>query len=138
MATFDEVTDIKPADGYPEYYETMLYTQGYLPSIYFRLLTIEPLEMSDLQELVVSSNKSPLMDKLYKSMISFFCVEYKNGKVVATKKDAPKESVKTEKLIPDGCIYRKDKKCNKKGNKKGFVNYQYECERPNLCIGQKL
>ena len=134
LATFDKVIDTKPDDSYPEYYETLLYADGYIPSMYFRLLEIEPLESAALQELIVSSSKSQLIDTLYKSMNSFFCVEYKNGKQTEVKKEVTKAEVKKEISTPDGCIYRKDKKCHKKG----FVNYQYECERPNLCVAQKL
>ena len=50
--------------------------------------------------------------------------------------DKQKENMKVPKrikLTENDCVYRKAGKCGLKG----FVNYQYECDRPANCIRQK-
>lgn len=133
-AKFTEVTDKKPLTAYPEYYNALLFDEGYIPTVYFKLLDLKPLATGELQNLAVSSSKNALVDTLNKSMNSFFCAEYKQGKEIIKSKKTDHKDEKKDKLVVEGCRYRENGKCNRRG----FVNYQYECERPKLCIGQKL
>lgn len=134
LAYYTEVTEKKPIEAYPEYYKTLLYDEGYVPSMYFKLCALELVSMEELQDLVISSSRSPLVETLYKSMNSFFCAEYKGERELVKGQKSVKETVKKEQTSVNGCRYRENGKCNRKG----FVNFQYECERPNQCIGQKL
>lgn len=134
VAKFTEVTNKRPLNAYPEYYNSLLYDEGYIPSVYFKLVTLESLPGGILQNLVVSSSKNALMDTLNKSMNSFFCAEYKGKQEpIKGQKHVEKEEKKINPVV-DGCRYRENGKCNRRG----FVNYQYECERPKSCVGQKL
>lgn len=133
-AKFSDVTDERPSCVYPKYYDELLYAEGYIPSVYFKIFDLKPLASGELQNLVVSSSKNMLVDTLNKSMNSFFCAEYKTRQeTIKTQKSVKKEE-NNKRPVTDGCIYRKDGICNRRG----FVNYQYECERPKLCVGQKL
>ena len=134
VAKVTEITDKKPLRAYPEYYNALLFDEGYIPSLYFRLTDLKPINAGELQNLVVSSSKNNLVDTLNKSMNSFFCAEYKQGNEVTKARKTNISEAKKEKVVFEGCKYRENGKCNKRG----FVNYQYECERPKLCIGQKL
>jgi len=134
IARFTEVIYDKPDRAYPQYYDQLLYSEGYIPSVYFKIFDLEPMKSSQLQELVVSSSKNSLIDTLNKSMNSFFCVEYRHNRGEISKIKVVTQKTESRPVVIDGCIYRINGKCNKKG----FVNYQYECERPKQCVGQKL
>lgn len=127
-----EVTDIRPCAGYPDYYDEYLFEAGLIPSVYFKLVSIDKMTAEELGRLVVSSSRNRLSDTLNRSMNSFFLAE--TGEYIQPKIMEKKVSRKKKELLDiNDCAYRKDNKCTCKG----FVNYQYECSRPSVCIRQK-
>lgn len=133
LCSVEEVSYNTPTDGYPEYYQKELFEKLIYPSIYFKLITIEKIEISDLDELTVVSSGNSALNTLMHSMSSFLFVSYGRA---AREEIKPKKSVKPAKREPlsdNDCIYRKDGHCGLKG----FVSYQFECERPSSCMRQK-
>ncbi len=131
-----EVTTEKPKVGYPEYYERELFNRGRYPKSYYKITSITEVPIGELAKYIVVSSQNALMNTLNKSMSSYFYAEYPD-------KDAPRKEPSDSKaltfknpkeLLPiNECRYQKAGKCTLKG----FVNYQYECERPSTCMRQK-
>ena len=130
-----EASTEKPKEGYPAYYETELYEQGRYPKSYYKLTSITEVPISDLSQYVVVSSRNPLMNTLNKSMSSYFYAEYPDKDAPRTETTSSKPtSKKPRELLPvNECRYQKNGRCTLKG----FVNYQYECERPSSCMRQK-
>lgn len=137
LCNFVDYTTNKPANHYPEYYNQYLFGQSKEPSIYFKLTSIDEIQLSVLDKAVVVSSRNRLQDTLNRSMSSYFLAEIPGGKedVKATTMIQNKDSSKTKKeLLPENdCRYRKDGKCTLKS----CINYLYECDRPNRCLKQK-
>jgi hypothetical protein len=131
--TVKEVSKEKPEQAYPSYYETHIFTKGIIPSMYFKLTNIEVMDAGDLSKYVVLSSKNNLPNTLNKSMNSFFVTELRGIGNINEKATPEKVQKKRENLDVKDCYYRKYGKCNRKS----FVNYQYECIHPDLCIKQK-
>lgn len=125
----------KPSSGYPHYYEDELFESGMEPKSYYKLASIEEVPISELDNYIVVSSRNRLMTTLNKSMSSYFYAEYPNPdeKISETQKIKKQRLIKKEQLSENDCRYRKDGRCGLKG----CVNYQYECDRPNMCIKQK-
>lgn len=128
-----EVTYDKPEEGYPDYYNTELFEKCSYPTIYFKLTTLEQIDVNELEKFTVISSGNSAINTLMHSMSSFLFISY--GKAEITKlelKEKPKKT-KKEKLPENDCVYKKDGKCSLKS----FVNYQYECNRPSTCMRQR-
>lgn len=132
IADVDEIVYEKPADGYPDYYQKELFDELVLPKSYFILTSIEQITNEDLSKLKVVSSGSQALETLNRSMSSFFFAEYGRATPVVIEEKKSKR-VKNQKIDINECQYQKNGKCTKKG----FVNYEYECERPSACMGQK-
>ncbi len=133
--SLSEVITEKPEEGYPDYYETELFEQGRYPKSYYKLTSIKEIPIGELSKYVVVSSKNELMNTLNKSMSSYFYAEYPNKEAVRNELSQVKPTVSQKKeLLPvNDCKYQKEGRCTLKG----FVNYQYECERPSTCMRQK-
>ena len=130
-----DVSYEKPSDHYPEYYDEYIFGTVLLTKIYFKLGSIRQIDKSEMTPYLVTSSRGRLLEALHRSMTSFFLSEYpdKEGKIrekMSTRKYTIKER---QELGVNECVYRVKGKCACKG----FVNYQYECERPSTCIKQK-
>ncbi len=128
---FTSISYERPNSYYPSYYDDLLYKEQKEPSIYFELTNIEDADMTSIEKYIVSSSGRNLTDTLRRSMNSFFLIEPK-GKDTNLKV----KEIHTKKhgcIVKNECKYRIDGVCGKKG----FVSYQYECDRPSVCIGQK-
>lgn len=135
LCEINEVTYDKPDEGYPDYYKNELFDKFTFPTIYFKLASMESLNVNELEKFTVISSGNSAINTLLHSMSSFLFISY--GKTDVTKAD-PIEKKKTmtrkkEKLPENDCVYKKDGKCSLKS----FVNYQYECERPSTCMKQE-
>lgn len=135
LCEISEVIYEKPDEGYPGYYKNELFDKLSFPTIYFKLLSMEVLNVNDLEKFTVISSGNSAINTLLHSMSSFLFISY--GKSDSIKQE-PKEKKKAttrrnEKLPENDCVYKKDGKCSLKS----FVNYQYECERPSSCMKQK-
>ena len=127
-----DISEKKPAYGCPAYYET----EGIIPSVYFKLLSIDPVAIKELERYRVISTGSPLLDAVGRSMTSYFFAEWTDGTArtnVEKKIEKAAKKEKRELLPPNDCVYRKEGKCTLKS----CINYKYECDRPSRCLSQK-
>lgn len=127
-----EYTTKKPITNYPKYYDEYIFNQSKEPSIYFELRSISSIDISELNELVVSSSKNNLLNTLKKSMNSFFTAEIKNNNKTIHK--VSKKENEQKNINNNTCKYISNGKCTNKSS----VNYKYECLRPNMCIKQTI
>lgn len=128
-----EISEKRPSKGCPDYYEI----EGICPSVYFKLASIEPIKMSELDNYSIISTGRKLLDAIWHSMTSYFFAEWSDGKKTETDIKQKKQQAEEEKqktLQVNDCIYRKNGRCSLRS----CVNYQYECDRPNMCLKQKL
>lgn len=138
LCTINEIIHNKPKDSYPKYYDEYIFNQKISPSIYVKLTDMEEMDVSALSQYVVCSSGNPLPVTLNKSMNSFFVVQ-KLGNGESRKADkekstsVEKKKADTRQLEINDCFYRKNGKCNRRG----FVSYQFDCERPSNCSGQR-
>lgn len=126
ICSLEGVSFSKEKDSVPLYYEE----KYIVPDIYFKLRSIEPMDISLVSDAVVCSSGKKLKDSLFRTMASFTLYQMAGER----------ESLPTGKtvIIPDNdsannkeCKYQTAGKCGRKG----FVNYKYECERPSSCSG---
>ena len=132
VADVDEIIYEKPAVGYPKYYQEELFDELVFPKSYFKLTSIEKITNEDLSKLKVVSSGSQAFETLNRSMSSFFFAEYGRAKPVVIEEKKSRQ-VKKRKLDINECQYQKNGECKKKR----FINYEYKCERPSTCMGQK-
>lgn len=133
LCVIGEVTYDKPEKGYPDYYNAELYDKCSYPTIYFKLASIEQIDVNELEKFTVISSGNSAINTLMHSMSSFLFISY--GKAEISKLE-PKEKPKVNKkgkLPENDCVYKKDGICSLKS----FVNYQYECNRPSTCMRQR-
>lgn len=128
-----EVAYNKPEKGYPEYYKTELFNKSAFPTVYFKLISIEPMNTKELEKFVVMSSGNTAMNTLMHSMTSFLFVSFGKTQAEVNKSKRINKEPRREKLTENDCKYRKEGKCGLKS----CVNYQYECDRPANCIKQK-
>lgn len=128
-----EVMYDKPNKGCPDYYQVELFDNLSFPTVYFKLNSIEPLDINDLEKFTVVSSGNTAINTLLHSMSSFLFVSFGKSQCIVDKPKEKKKAVKKEKLAENDCVYRKDGRCGLRS----FVNYQYECDRPANCIRQK-
>lgn len=134
ICSVEVVTYDKPENGYPDYYQTELFDKLMYPSIYFKLTSIQEIEVGDLNKFTVISSGNSAANTLMHSMSSFLFVSYgKSVKVDEKPKKKEQRKTKRELLPENDCVYKKDGKCGLRG----FVSYQFECERPSTCMRQK-
>lgn len=132
LCEISEVAYDKPNGGYPDYYEEELFQKFTYPTVYFKLVSIESLDVSALEKFRVVSSGNSAINTLLHSMSSFLFIEY--GKVETLSVKPKEEKIKKREPLPENdCLYRKDGRCSLKS----FVNYQYECDRPSNCLRQK-
>lgn len=135
IAFFKEITYQCPTEGYPQYYEEELFEKLIFPKCYFKITAIEKIETADLAKFRIVSSGNDAISTLGRSMASFFYAEYgKSQRVISVSTCEKKKKTVEEPLNRDSCIYKKDGKCTRRS----FVNYKYECERPNNCAGQVI
>lgn len=126
------IAEHKPSEGCPEYYEK----EGVYPSVYFKLASIEPIEISELDKYSIISTGRKLPDAIWHSMTSYFFAEWpdeEKKKPEEKKREARAKKEKETQLPTNDCIYRKNGKCTCRS----CISYQYECERPSMCLKQK-
>jgi len=115
----------KEKEGVPSYYEE----KYIIPDIYFKLKFIEPIEIDSVSNAVVCSSGKKLKDSLFRTMASFTLYQMDGDKEEAAEKIVI--IPENDKVATQDCKYQTNGKCGRKG----FVNYKYECERPNNCSG---
>lgn len=128
-----EVVYDRPGEGFPDYYRSELFDKLSFPTVYFKLTSIEPLDINELEKFTVVSSGNTAINTLMHSMSSFLFVSYGKSKIVVERPKEVNRVSKREKLAENDCVYRKDGRCGLRG----FVNFQYECDRPANCIRQK-
>lgn len=134
----NEVSDKRPTNNYPGYYDRDIFMKlEKTSSLFFRLSDIEQVELSVLDNYVVESSGKPAQHDLKKTISSYFLLQNKDEWIQPEKKSRPvKQTVQTPKQVSintNYCVYQKDGVC---GNKR-CINYLYECERPSMCAKQK-
>lgn len=133
LCDVNSVSFEEPQDGYPDYYKTELFSKQIFPTVYFKLTSIEPIEIKELENFTVMSSGNAAINTLMHSMSSFLFVEYGKSKIVVAKTKGQLQTAARKKLSENDCVYRKAGRCGLRG----FVNFQYECDRPSNCIRQK-
>lgn len=128
-----EVIYDKPDNGFPDYYQIELFDKLLYPTVYFKLTSIKMLDINELEKFIVLSSGNTAINTLMHSMSSFLFVSYGKSQIMVDKQKENMKVPKRIKLTENDCVYRKAGKCGLKG----FVNYQYECDRPANCIRQK-
>lgn len=116
LCTLGGYTTDPPQIGVPQYY----LENGIYPTVYFKLLSIEPCAQELLRNIIVSSTGAFAEDSLYHSRIPFMLCEY----------------IDEEIWVPLGendCRYRREDFCSNRN----CVNYKGYCERPNSCSKQR-
>lgn len=127
------ITEKTPMIGCPAYYET----EGVYPSVFFKLASIELVDISELERYHIISTGRRLSEAIWQSMSSFFFAEWPSGEKSAPEKQVTSHCSKKEKREISSkrdCVYRKNGKCTCRS----CINYQYECDRPSMCLKQKL
>lgn len=129
LCDFIEMTTEKPSSGYPKYYDDDLI----YPSCYFKLTSIEPVDLSILDHLYVRSSERKLSEVFSKQcMSSSLFVAY--DEIVALSQNVRKQLNRSNKLLgKDECRYRNQGICTLSS----CINYRFECERPSACTKQK-
>lgn len=130
ISEVNEVVYDKPKEGFPNYYQSELFDKLSFPTVYFKLTSIEPLDINELEKFAVVSSGNTVINTLMHSMSLFLFVSYGKSQIVVEKPKEAKKVSKREKLADNDCVYRKDGRCGLRG----FVNYQYACDRPANCI----
>lgn len=134
LCELGDIIERRPDKNYPKYYETDIFGIENEPRVYFELLSIEKIELSFLEDYIVSSSEKEVLYDLKKTISSYMLIQHKNAprkpKVIRKKK----EEKKKESENKNDCIYRKNGMCNNRR----CINYQYECLRPQMCFKQKL
>ena len=133
LCEISEVAYEKPKEGYPDYYEEELFQKFTYPTVYFKLVSIESLDINALEKFRVVSSGNSAINTLLHSMSSFLFIEYGKAGTLNVKLKDEKKIKEREQLPENDCVYRKDGRCSLKS----FVNYQYECDRPSNCLRQK-
>ena len=131
-----EVTNAKPGDGYPDYYENELFAKGIFPSAYFKLTQITEISMKELKNYFIVRSKNSVLAALNRSAASYFYAEYPDRDNLIDKEIKEvniRESIHSNKLSVNDCVHKADGICQLKS----CVNYGYSCERPNMCIKLK-
>ena len=139
-----EVSDEKPVEGYPAYYQKFMFDRNIYPKMYFKLGSLEEFPKEIFARCISLSSKRPLAETVARSMASFFYGEYPTEELsssltvsIPEKKIEPKKAAQRQKknTIVDkySCVYQEDGLCTYKR----CINYGYECERPSSCIKQK-
>lgn len=126
------IAEKKPSEGCPKYYET----EGVFPNVYFKLASIEPVEIPALDKYSIISTGRKLPDAIWHSMTSYFFAEWpdREKKIPGEKRrEVQAKKEKIELLPTTDCVYRKNGKCTCRS----CISYQYECERPSMCLKQK-
>jgi len=132
---FIDITEKRPIEAYPMYYDEYIYGSGYIPSIYIKLKSIRKLAPTELERLIVSSSRNRLTDTLSRSMNSFFVAETEDyiKSVKSKPKPNKKNNLKSNKLNVKDCKYRNNGICKCKS----CISYDYECIHPDMCLKQK-
>lgn len=130
LCELEDFTTNKPAGGYPKYYEE----EFIFPSCYFKLKSIEKLDMKVFDDIYVRSSKRNLTEVFSKQcMSSSLFVSYKEIKEIdyANLKKHIDNMIK--QLDKDDCVYKVNSKCCNKN----FINCGYDCNNANSCKKQK-
>lgn len=136
-----DLSENRPSEGYPHYYESFMYNRAIFPKMYFKLGSIEKLDKDVFAKCIAFKSRKPLYDTVSRSMASFFYGEYpseettiqitrpeKKEKKAPTKKDNSKKAVDV-----NSCVFQIDGICQNRR----CISYQYECDRPRSCAKQK-
>ena len=75
LCDITEVCYEKPIEGYPDYYNDVLYANNNNPSIYFKITSFRLFEHKYLHHFVVNSSRNELPYSLHGSMNSLFFIE---------------------------------------------------------------
>ncbi len=103
------------------------------PTIYFRLTSIDAMPMNELKDFYVVSSGNSVEKTLLHSTAPFLLVSYGKEEIILKKANGIVKEEVHHITDRDGCVYKKDGICSLKG----FVNFQYICERPTTCARQK-
>lgn len=137
LCDVEEIIYSKPPAGYPDYYEQDLFANYMYPKCYMKLTSIDEINIDDVAGFYVVSSGNSALDTLNNSMSSFLFIT--RGQLSESEKRTIKESkrkesnVKRPMLPSNDCIYRKNGICTLKT----CISYEFECERPSMCLKQK-
>ncbi len=125
-----DVSKSRPSNGFPEYYKKVLFSSGMEPSIYFKLGAMKKLERKNLEKYYIISSGRSLLETVGKTMSAFLVIGEKKEGFTEPAHLARNRKQKNASNTSSICKYQKDGLCNCKTS----INYQYECDRPRMCI----
>jgi len=129
-----KVINGKPEKDYPEYYNSDIFGTISEPSIFFELLSIEKLEVSFLNDYIVTASGDKVLYALKKSISSYMYIQHKDTPLPP--KPTPgnrKNSMQNGIIDNTSCQFKKNGKCNNKY----CVDYEYECNNPRYCFKRR-
>ncbi len=129
-----EVITHRPRSRFPEYYETDIFGKENEPRVYFELLSIKKIDLSFLEDYIVSSSEKEVLYDLKKTISSYMFIQHKDAPRKPKVTRQKKAEKKVEIVNKNGCVYRKESVCTNRR----CINYQYECLRPQMCLKQKI
>ena len=77
--TIEEVSNNRPTEKYPNYYDRDIFTKlEKAPSLFFKMTSIEQVDLSVLDNYVVESSGKPAQHDLKKTISSYFLLQHKD------------------------------------------------------------
>ena len=130
----DDVRRSRPNDKYPDYYNKDIFGKDNEPTVFFKLLSIERMELECLEDYVVSSSGKKVLEDLKKTISSYMFIQHKDLPLPPKPKPREKKIKQVPVFDKFSCVYKKDGICSNSR----CVNYKYQCERPQYCTRQKM
>lgn len=126
----------RPKDNYPNYYLKNIFGTELEPDVFFKLESLQKVELSILEDYIVSSSGKEVFYDLKNTISSYMYIQHKDVPIKQKKQRVKKEKEKSfiSEEEKRSCVYRNDGICNNKRS----VNYLFECYRPESCIKQKI
>lgn len=100
LCEISEVGYEKPNEGYPVYYKKELFDKLSFPTIYFKLVSMESLNVNELDKFTVISSGNSAINTLLHSMSSFLFISYgKTDAIIEEPKEKKKATVRKKRKI---------------------------------------
>ncbi len=136
LCEYGGLTRKRPTDQYPKYYHSDVFGENE-PETYFLLKSIKEIDLSFLEDYVISVSGKEVLYDLKKTISSYMLIQHKDEpRKEKQHRTYRKRVCYTEKNANDdktSCVYKKDGKC---GNKR-CISYLYECYHPDVCLKRK-
>lgn len=134
LCQLGEIIEHRPESNYPDYYVRDIFGKENEPRVYFGLLSIEKIELSFLENYIVSASEKEVLYDLKKTISSYMFIQHKDAPRKPKVTRQKRKETKKEIVNKNDCVYRKDNLCSNRR----CINFLYECLRPQMCLKQKI